>query len=372
MYDTVIVRYGEIFLKGEFVRKKFEDRLVSNIKGRIKEASLFRRRHRIYIKTGKAEEVSGRLKRVSGIVSVSPAIKTEVNLEDITKAAVDLAKKVIIPGESFAVRAERSGEHEFSSKDIENKVGEDILNTVQGRVDLKNPGKTIYVEVRDDLAFVFDKKIQCLGGLPYKSQGKLVALISTGIDSPVATWMMMRRGCEVIALHFGDSDVKEILERLEFYTGEEIKSYIIPYKEILGDISRHAGRYTCIVCKRFMYRISEEIAEIEDAQGVVTGESVGQVASQTLENLKVIDCVDIPVYRPLSGMDKEDIIKIARDIGVYGLVKKTSCGHVPGKPVTRSNEDAITKIEEEIGIKGLIEKCRKGFYSQKRIRQVGI
>jgi len=366
MYNTVIIRYGEIFLKSEFIRGEFEKKLIRNIKKRIGDASIFRKRHRIYIKTENAKEVSERLKTVFGIVSVSPAIKTDANVEDITEISLALAKKIIRPGERFAVRAERSGRHDFSSKDIENLVGEEILNSIHGRVDLENPDKTIFIEVRDDLAFIFDKKIKGLGGLPYKSQGRLIALLSTGIDSPVAAWMMMRRGCEIVVLHLGNvNEIKEIMNRLEFFTDEKIKSYIIPYDKILEKISEHSGRYTCIVCKRFMYRIAERVAEIENAHGIVTGENIGQVASQTLENLKVINCLDIPVYMPLVGMDKEDIIKIAKDIGTYGLVKGKKCDYIPKKPVTRSSEEIITKIEEEMGIERFVENVQDNFILKK-------
>lgn len=353
-------------MKSEFVRGEFEKKLIRNIKKKTEDAPIFRKRHRIYIKTKNAEKISERLKTVFGIVSVSPAIKTDANMEDITEISLALAKKIIMPGERFAVRAERSGRHDFSSKDIEIEVGEEILNSIPGRVDLENPDKTIFIEVRDDLAFVFDKKMKGLGGLPYKSQGRLIALISTGIDSPAAAWMMMRRGCEIVVLHFGNGeDIKGMVERLEFFTDEKIKSYIIPYDKILEKISKHSGRYTCIVCKRLMYRVAERIAEIENAYGIVTGENIGQVASQTLENLRVINCLDIPVYMPLVGMDKEDIIKIAKDIGTYELVKGKKCDYVPRKPVTKSSEEIITKIEEEIRIEKFIEDVQDNFILKK-------
>jgi len=369
MYTSVIVRYDEIFLKSEFVKRQFEDRLVENIRLRLRESGLegqvIRKRHRIYIKTEDAERVADSLRRVFGIVSVSSAIETGAEIEEICRVGLDLAKRVIKRGEGFAVRVKRTGKHDFSSKDVERALGSKILENIDTFVNLSNPDRTIFVEISGRDAFVFDRKIRCVGGLPYKTQGKVIALISAGIDSPVASWMMMRRGCEIVALHFGtEGEIEDILRVLEEFSGYEIKRYIIPHDRILGVISENSGEYTCVICKRMMLRIAEKIEKIENAHGIVTGENLGQVASQTLENLEVISEVTGPIYRPLIGMDKNEIIKMAREIGTYDLSKRVHCDFAPRKPATRSSLEEIERLEERIGIEDIIEdidlECLKG------------
>ncbi len=361
MYTLVIVRYGEIFLKSEFVKRQFEDRLAGNIQLGLKrdnlEGKIIRKRHRIYIKTKDAEKVADSLKKVFGIVSVSPAIETEAEIEEICKVGLDLARTKINEGEGFAVRVKRTGEHDFSSKDVEKELGGRILEDITASVNLDNPDKTIFVEILDENAFVFDKKIKCAGGLPYKTQGKVISLVSTGIDSPVALWMMMHRGCEIVALHFGkEKGIEDILKNLEEFSGCKIERYVISYDRILREISKNSGKYACIVCKRTMLRIAKKIEEIENAHGIVTGDNLGQVASQTLENLEVISDVTSPIYRPLIGMDKNEIIRMAREIGTYDLSKETGCDFSPKKPATRSKIKEIKTLEEKIGIEKIIEE----------------
>ena len=423
MYDTIIIRYGEIFLKGEFIMRKFKNRLIRNIKRKLDgcglEADIFEKRHRIYIKNVKkvgcvddmmsvdrvvsvdnaggvddvvsmkevwdvddakgvkesthiktanaiAGDASKMVSKVFGIVSASPAIETKAKIPDISRTAVDLAREIIHGGETFAVRAKRTGTHEFKSRDIEKYVGSQIQGVIDCAVNLDNPDKTIFIEIRDNLAFVFDTKIKGVGGLPYGTQEKVITLLSSGIDSPVSSWMMMRRGCEIVAVHFGNkNEIEEILKKLEEYADAGIKTYIIPeniipLKQILDKLNRMEGigdasKYICIICKRMMYKIAKRISETENACGIVTGESIGQVASQTLENLEVISTVASPVYRPLIGMDKEDIIKIAREIGTFDLTVDKKCRYLPQKVATKSKLEVIEEIEGKININRIIE-----------------
>jgi len=358
MYDTVIVRYGEIFLKSEPVRKRFEKRLLEDIKHRLKEINfrIKRKRHRIYVVTPETEKTVEILTKIFGIVSVSPAVEISADMDDILGTSLRMAKTLIKQGESFAVRAERTGQHGFSSKDIEEKVGEEILNSLDAKVNLTNPDKTIFIEIREEKAFLFDRKIRGPGGLPSDTQGKLISLISGGIDSPVATWMMMKRGCRITALHFGEEkEVRGILKRLKEYSNDiELKCFDL--SDIQERASRGAGKFTCLLCKRAMYRVAEILAEREFAHGICTGESLGQVASQTIENLEVLDsAVRLPVYRPLIGMDKEEIIAIAKKIGTYDLASKRRCRFVPRRPATRAELSRIEKMEVKLGIHELLE-----------------
>jgi len=360
MYNIVIVRYGEIFLKSEPVRKRFEKRLLDDIRHRLKgtDFRIKRKRHRIYVVTEEPEKAAELLTRVFGIVSVSSAVEISADIGEITKTAVAVAKDVIVPNETFAVRAERTGNHEFSSKDVEERAGEAILNSLDTTVNLSSPDKTIFVEVRDDQAFIFDTKIRGPGGLPSGTQGKLISLISSGIDSPVATWMMMKRGCTITALHFGkEKDIEPILHKLREYS-HDIELRCFDISGIQEIISKTAGKFTCLICKRTMYRVAEILAEREHAHGICTGESLGQVASQTIDNLTVLDnAATLPIYRPLIGMDKEETIAIAKKIGTFEHASNKGCDFVPKKPSTQADLAEIEKLEAKMEIEGLIEKC---------------
>lgn len=359
MYDVVVVRYGEIFLKSEYVKRRFEDILVENIRRMLErrqlEGRIRRSRHRIYIESKNAEEVAYAVSRVFGVVSSSPAKKTTADVEKITEECLKVAKEFFVGNKSFSVEAKRTGKHSFSSIDLEKAVASVVIKEMGLRVNLENPEKTIYVEVLGDEAYVFDRKISGVGGLPYRSQGKVVVLVSSGIDSPVAAWMMMRRGCEIIALHFGEEDdVMDIIQKLEEYSAREIKTYVVSYNTLLEKIAEKAGKYACIICKRTMLKVAEKVVGMDRAQGIVTGENLGQVASQTLENLKVLSEAASPIYRPLISMDKEDIIKKAKEIGTLESVKKKRCLFVPNKPATKADINKIKVLEEEIGINELI------------------
>ncbi|RLI93490.1 MAG: tRNA 4-thiouridine(8) synthase ThiI [Candidatus Altiarchaeales archaeon] len=362
MYNVIIIRYSEIFLKSEYVKKEFENRLIDNIRlklggtdGKIK---IIKGRHRIYIKTDDAETLAEKIRQIFGIKSLSPAIETASDMENISDCVIKLAKKVIKKGNSFAVRVKRSKDYKLKSKDVEERLGSLILDRMECYVDLNNPDKKIFVEIYGNKAYIFHKKINGFGGLPYKTQGKLIALISGGIDSPVAAWMMMRRGCEIIALHFGENgkDIKRIVKVLEDFSVHGIEIILIPYEKILSKIYKNADKYTCIICKRIMYRVAERIAENKNALGIITGENVGQVASQTLYNLKILDsAINIPVYRPLVGMDKEDIVKIAKNISTYGIAEDKKCRFAPKKPATKADMEKIERIEKNMGVGKLID-----------------
>jgi tRNA uracil 4-sulfurtransferase len=371
MYDIVIVRFGELFLKSDYVKKRFQDILCGNIKKKISASGLtgkiYQTRDKIYVKTEEPEEIAAALKSVFGIVSVSPAREIKSGMGDIVSASVEVAKKTIKPGESFAVRATRSGSQAYKSRDIEMKAGEGIINAMNPKVNLDNPDKTIYVEVRDDKAFVFDRKERCLGGLPYGSQEKLVALVSIGIDSPVACWMMMRRGCRMSIVHFGEpEEIIPVVKVLESFIDEKIPVYSLPHAPILEEVIKHTDKYTCIVCKRFMHKAAERAALSVGAYGIVTGENIGQVASQTLENQKLITCTQLPVYRPLVALDKEEIIEYAKKIGTYEFAKNKRCPFVPAKPATRGAIEKIDEIEEACGIAAFLDDVEKNHILKKR------
>jgi len=329
MYNTVIVRYGEIWTKSEVTRRKMESILLENIKRVLSDTGyeIRRGRGRIYIDTEEAEAAADKLSRVFGVVSVSPAITTSKELEAIQETAKALAKLKVKKSMSFAVRVHRSDKSfPWRSIELERKIGSVIKSITGASVDLSNPDLTIGIEISDK-AYVFDQTYDGPGGLPYGSQGKAVVLFSGGIDSPVAAWLMARRGLSLDFLFINpglpepEANALEIASLLrerwyirgEFYVAD-VPDLIL---QIAGEVKEGLRQ---VVLKRFMYRIGEKLASEIGALAIVTGESLGQVSSQTLRNLCVIEeAVRIPVLRPLIGMNKDDSIKLARRIGTYDL-----------------------------------------------------
>ena len=328
-YDTVIVRYGEVWTKSELTRRKMESLLEKNI-GRALggiEHSIRRWRGRIFVDTPSAVEAAQRISRVFGVVSVSPAVSVDKNLNAIADAAASLAKLRIKPGMTFALRAHRSDKSfPLKSPDIERRVGGRIKAETGATVNLSKPDVTIWVEISDK-AYVYDSVIKGPGGLPYGSQGKVVALFSGGIDSPVAVWMVARRGARVDFLFFNpglpeaEAHAYRVYEFLRDHWFIEGDFYVYDGADVAWQIlSRVKEGLRQVVLKRVMYRLAEVLARRVGAHAIVTGESIGQVSSQTLVNLAVIEeAVDVPVIRPLAGMDKDESVEWAKRIGTYDL-----------------------------------------------------
>ena len=378
--ETTLVAYSEIALKSSRVRSRLERLLARQIEGHLRkrgfhEIRSHRRFGRIYVEGIKAEQ-AGIIAKVFGVASVMPAIRTEADLDSILSLAVDVASERILNGHSFAVRPKVVGDHPYSSRDLAVKAGSMILEANSRRgvhVDLSQPGTTVYIEVRDRDAFVYTEIIKGVLGLPYGSQGRLVSLFSGGIDSPVATWLVMKRGAEVLPLlmdqrpHVGDSYI-ERAERAcraigEYVPAEDFGLYVAKMGDIMGRIMEATlPKLRCVLCKRSMYRIASAFANQKDARGIVTGESLGQVASQTLDNLYVLDgAADLPVLRPNIGLDKVEIEDIAREIGTYGItaIKVEGCTVVPDKPSTRARLEQVLEQEDELGLVVLCSEAAK-------------
>ena len=332
------------------------------------------KRGRIYIKAKKAQDAASRLTRVFGISSVSPAIETISDMDKIVQIAMELAAETIKSESSFAVRCHRVGEHAYSSVDICKEVGKQILISLNKRnlhVDLTHPQFTITIEVRDTEAYVFTETLRGAGGFPVDSQAKVVWLLSGGIDSPVACWLVMKRGCSIIPVYFDNSPLTdeaatikalETAKRLfEWSIGYPRKMYIVPYGKSLETFVRETpSRFTCILCKRMMYRIAERIADIEKAEGIVTGEAIGEQASQTLINLRVLDeaAVKYPIHRPLLGFDKTETTELARKIGTFEIStrKARGCTAAPSKPATKARLEIVKSAEEKLNIAQMVEE----------------
>ncbi|OPY51416.1 MAG: thiamine biosynthesis protein ThiI [Methanosaeta sp. PtaU1.Bin112] len=359
--DVVLVRYGEITLKDSWTRKNWERILAGNISFSLRRAGVEHKMEmgegRIFVHTSdpRASEI---VARVFGVVSASHASTVASDLEEISRAAVELAGQTK-PG-TFAIRPRRSGTG-FSSEDIGRVVGQAVRVATLSRVDLNKPELEIFVEARKNRTFVFSNILKGVGGLPLGSQGKMLALISGGIDSPVAAWMMMKRGCPVTLLHFDSRPYADAIEQsmrcaevlADWTAGRKIDFITIPLSRGIEKIASHYPRATCILCRRLMYRIASVVMEKQGCLGVVTGYSMGQVASQTADNILAEQAaLAIPVFHPLISMDKTEITDLARKIGTYGIAAETrSCTAVPIKPMTRAKKDEILRAEEDLGLK---------------------
>jgi thiamine biosynthesis protein ThiI len=356
-----LIRYSEIFLKSDPVRRRWENVLIKNIKEMMPDVHVRNERGRIWLD---GDIKPDRLKNIFGIVSFS---ETEhIQLEELEGFLPEYCRRHDIEkAKTFAIKMKRVGTHTFSSNDKAIEYGNLIRNTFPHlKVNLAHPDKEIHIEIRANEVYLYDTVIQAVGGLPLGVEGTLVALISGGIDSPVAAWMMMKRGCRIIPLFvtldtFLDETTiaraKRVVEKLAKYQpGIQLTivsdSYLAAAKEEL--VSRHLEKYTCIFCKRRMYRVATAYADKIGAKGIVTGESLGQVASQTLDNLMVLnDAAEIPVYRPLIGFDKEETIRIAREIGTFeqSISQASGCTAVPKGASTNGKMDAVHKIERILG-----------------------
>ena len=359
--DVVLVRYGEITLKDSWTRQNWERILAGNIAFSLHRAGvehkMERGEGRIFVHTSdsRASEIAA---RVFGTVSTSPAMTVASDLEEISRAAVELAGRAK-PG-TFAIRPRRSGVS-ISSEQIGRVVGDAVRTATGSSVDLDEPDLEIFVEARKDRAFIFTEVVKGVGGLPLGSQGKMLVLISGGIDSPVAAWMMMKRGCPVTLLHFDSRPYADAIEQCmrcgqalaDWTAGRKIDFITIPISRGIEKIASHYPKATCVLCRRLMYRIASEVMEMQGCQGIVTGYSMGQVASQTAENILAEQAaVGVPVFHPLISLDKTEIVDLARKIGTYGICAETkSCTAVPSKPMTKAKKDEILLAEEELGLK---------------------
>jgi len=379
--DVILVRYGELALKSRRVRNRYENILMSNIRSMrdamgIDSDDMSREWGRIYIHTTDPAAVWAAA-RVFGVVSVSPAITCRPTLESAASAASDVGESIINKNESFGIRARRSGNHEFSSRDIGVACGDAVFERVRKlnpKVDLTTPDREIMVEVRQNKGFVYTDVVNGTGGLPLGTQGKMVALVSGGIDSPVAAWLMMKRGCEVIPVYvnnepFSDDTMRqralECIRVLQTWApGHPFKVYEVPNgKGMDAFISDCQRRYACILCRRMMYRIAAGIMEKEGAFGIITGASLGQVASQTARNMMAETCgIHVPIYHPLIGLDKTRIIDIARKIKTYdaSTMPATCCTAVPEKPAIAAKCGDVCGEEDNINVEELLMGALSG------------
>jgi thiamine biosynthesis protein ThiI len=380
MKKVILVRYGEIILKG-LNRPVFEEKLMGNIKKSLYglgKVEVKRSQARIYIEPAEDgydfEGAVERLVKVFGIVSVSIVAKILTDFEEIKRYAFDLAKEKVGGKESVSFKVEaKRGDKKFpmQSPEICMEVGGYLLEAIPAlKVDVHHPDFILYIEVRES-TYLYCDIIPSNGGLPIGTNGKAVLLLSGGIDSPVAGWMMAKRGMELEAVHFysypytserARDKVIALAKILSRYC-YRIKLHIVPFTEIQLEINDKCPEdQLTILMRRAMMTISERIAKKNGAQALITGESLGQVASQTVQGLAVTNAaVEMPVFRPLIGMDKNEVIEIARKIDTFetSILPYEDCCtvFVAKHPKTRPKLDEILRLEEGLKLEELIEKA---------------
>lgn len=381
MTKFLIVRYGEIALKGRN-RSYFENKLFNNIKNVLRgmdDVKVTKQHGRIFVAHHEddTDEVVERVTKVFGVVSVSPAIRVENDMELIKETALEEVRAMLEENDftSFKVESRRSNKgFGFKSPEISRIVGGFINQSVEElHVDVHTPDFMLNVEVRNQ-TYIYCRVIPGFSGMPYGCAGKGMLLLSGGIDSPVAGWLMAKRGMALEAVHFhsypftserAKEKVMDLARIVSEYTGK-IRVHNVNLLEIQQAINEHCPEEEMtILSRRFMMGIAEKIAGITNCQALITGESIGQVASQTIQGLTVTNSrVELPVLRPLIAMDKVDIIKWAKKIGTFetSILPFEDCCTVflPEKVVTRPRVEDIVKSENLLDVEALIERAIEG------------
>ncbi|NYB74428.1 MULTISPECIES: tRNA uracil 4-sulfurtransferase ThiI [Sedimentibacter] len=378
MYNVVAVSFGEIFLKGKN-RGSFEHKLTEQIRYALKEykdVSIYKELGKVFIQTKHIDDMDGiinKIKKVFGIVVISPSIKVEKDPEIIIEKAIELFRylKEKQNIKTFKVNTKR-GDKTFpvKSMDFSALAGEKILNAFPDvTVDVHNPDIEVMIDIKKN-CYISSERITTVGGMPIGSCGKALLLLSGGIDSPVAGYMIAKRGVEISALYFhtypftserANEKVKRLKEILEEYCGK-IKLYSVNLLDVHKAIKEHCREEeTTILARRFMMRIAERIAEENGLEMLITGESLGQVASQTMKSMIVIEnSIEMPILKPVIGMDKTEIMDKAKEIGTYetSILPYDDCCSVfaPSHPLINPKLDSILISEGRLNVEELINK----------------
>lgn len=382
MKEIILIKNGELALKG-LNRSTFEDILIKNIRKRIKPLGEFEyRKEQSTISVVPMEdyidmdEVSDRISRVFGIAAYSRALQVEKDMSVILQNAPDYLAEQLKEAKTFKVEGKRSDKKfPLKSPEISAEVGGAILSKFPHlRVDVKNPDILVTIEIREKFAFIRGNQTKGAGGMPTGTAGKASILISGGIDSPVAAYMMAKRGLVLNAIHFAsppytspqsEEKVHNLLRKVSRYSGN-ICLFTVGFTEIQEEIrDKCPEELFTLIMRRFMMRISQRIAEREDSKALITGESLGQVASQTLNALACTDAVcEMPVFRPLIGLDKEEIIKVSRKIDTFDISIEPyeDCCTVftPKHPKTKPQISIIETAEQALDVEGLINRAVEG------------
>ncbi len=371
-----LVHYHEIGLKGRN-RSVFERRLRDNLEAALAGMPVERVERissRLLVRVtdhSRIDEVCRTVAAIPGVSYAAPVYITSRDEHDMHAAAL-LALAEVPDAKTFAIEARRSNtDHPVSSMEMNRRIGQHVVDATGLSVDLGDPDVRCHVEVVQGEAYLFSRKFPGVGGLPVGTAGTVVSLLSAGIDSPVATWRIMKRGAVVVGVHFsGRPQTDDRSERLVTELGEVLgrsggigRIYTVPFGDLQREISLAAPPdLRVLLYRRLMIRVAERFAALEGAKALVTGESLGQVASQTLDNMAAVDdAATLPVLRPLSGSDKVEIIADARRIGTFELstVDHTDCCtlFMPRTPATRATVAEVRAAEEGLDIERMVAEA---------------
>ncbi|MDD5171942.1 MAG: tRNA 4-thiouridine(8) synthase ThiI [Candidatus ainarchaeum sp.] len=372
----ISISFSEVTTKGGN-RRLFENMLIRNALASLAPLGSFkaqRRGGRVLLSSEKehdADAVKSALTKTFGIDAITISIPAKPDIKEIETAV--LAHSSDLVGHSIRVEAKRSDKmFSLTSQQINETIGAALVNA-GCTVDLENPERTIFINILPQEALISFERIRGPGGLPVGSGGKMISLLSGGIDSPVSSWMMMKRGCEVDFLHlhqFPDnkdvrnSKMMRILQKLREYSPKKLRLFAVPYNEFYKKTLTMEPRNELVVFRRFIMHLANELAKEHGYQGIITGDSIGQVASQTAENLLATnEASQLPVYRPLIGFNKQEIVDLAMKIGTFEVSiesYKDCCSLVAHKsPCTRVPLKVAKRMEEEMGIEEVVKKTLK-------------
>ena len=379
-YTEIMVRYGELSTKGKN-RKDFIGRLAGNVTKVLREfpqVEIHPRHDRMHIVLNDApfEEVDQRLKKVFGIQTYSPTIKVEKTLAEIEKTALALMKETFKKGMTFKVNTKRS-DHQFlyDTNELNKMVGDYLFSHMDDlKVEMKHPDIVLRIEVRKDAVYISNQLLHGAGGMPVGTGGRAVMMLSGGIDSPVASYLALKRGVDIDMVHFYSppyttekalNKAKELTGILANYAGK-INFIAVPFAEIQETIKEKIPEgYLMTVQRRFMLELADKIRAKRRGLAIFNGESVGQVASQTLESIAAInDVTTTPVIRPVATMDKTEIINLAEEIGTFDLSIQPfeDCCTIfaPPRPKTKPKIEKAREFENRLDVDGLIERALAG------------
>lgn len=382
MKDIILLKQGEIILKGQN-RRFFEDKLLANIRRRLKslgEFEVYASQSTVYVEPREEgtdmEAAMEALTKIFGAVGVTRALACQKDKDAIFEAAKEYLAGQIRAARSFKVETKRSDKaFPMSSIEISQYVGGLLAEAFpETPVDVRQPDLTVHVEVREYAAYVHGNPLPGAGGMPVGCNGNAVTLLSGGIDSPVSSYLIARRGIHLVPVHFfsfpytsqqAKEKVMRLAELLTEYCGR-LTVEIVPFTHIQEEIrAKCPEEFFTLIMRRFMMRISERIAEQNGCRALVTGENLGQVASQTMEALRVTEeCVSLPVLRPLIGLDKRDIIEYAVKIGTFetSILPYEDCCTVftPRHPRTKPRLEEVLEAESVLDVDALVEEALQG------------
>lgn len=368
----ILIAFGELFLKSEGVKKILQRRLLNNLKSflekKVKKFKIYPFRGRIFLETDLLEESFEVLKKLFGISWITESFFLEkASLEEIAKFVTENYQEWIKKEETFALRVRR----DKSETEKSETIIKDVAAEINRKVSLDRPDREIFIERRKAGWFIYFTKERAAGGLPVGSSGKVLSLISGGIDSPPAAYLLAKRGAENIWVHFhsyplvSKASIEKVKDLAQVFLDYQpkLKVYLVPFGEIQSVIkTKTEAKYRVLLYRRLMLQMAEEISQKEKCKALVTGESLGQVSSQTLTNIQITDeAVKLSVFRPLIGWDKQEIINLAKEIGTYDISIKPQedcCTlFVPKHATAEGKLTEVIKIEKELDLNSTVEEA---------------